>query len=374
MKFFRTRVEAASDPKRDLRIDYLRGFALLAMTVNHLAVSQSWFYAFSGRMQFYTSAAEIFYFLSGLVFGMISARDEFGFAIKRIFKRTLVLYAAAVGMGLGFLLLGVFTDLVLWNDLQTQIPNSSPRLQAYLVGMLTLHNAFHGSQILVQYVLYMLFVPLAVWALKEKKGWWVAGVSFGVYLISQLFPGRVYLPFDVYFNLAAWNIIFFSGLVIGYHRRELANWTARLPAWIRGAALGLLGLTFVFFTVVHFSGYPIVPGLPELLGPRELMRPWRLFLAGLSIAGIWLFLSIFWKPLRKGFGWLLLPFGQNSLWVFITQMVVIVLFLNLPFYRFETTPVQGTLIHTAATLLILGSIHLRNRVVRAWPAPQLQIE
>ena len=53
---------------RDLRVDFLRGFAVLAMVVDHLG-GPSWLYALTGGNRFYTSAAEGFILISGLLGG-----------------------------------------------------------------------------------------------------------------------------------------------------------------------------------------------------------------------------------------------------------------------------------------------------------------
>src|SRR5947207_14353402 len=53
---------------RDLRIDLLRGLAVLAMVIDHLA-GPSRLYLITGGNRFYTSAAEGFIFLSGLTVG-----------------------------------------------------------------------------------------------------------------------------------------------------------------------------------------------------------------------------------------------------------------------------------------------------------------
>ena len=58
---------------RDLRIDFLRGLCVIAMIVDHVAGS-SWMYALTGGNRFYTSAAEGFVFVSGLVAGRAYTR------------------------------------------------------------------------------------------------------------------------------------------------------------------------------------------------------------------------------------------------------------------------------------------------------------
>src|SRR5438552_2273383 len=58
---------------RDLRIDLLRGLAVLAMVVDHIA-GPSKLYLLTGGNHFYTSAAEAFIFLSGLTVGLVYRR------------------------------------------------------------------------------------------------------------------------------------------------------------------------------------------------------------------------------------------------------------------------------------------------------------
>ena len=108
-------------PGRDERIDFLRGFALLVMTVNHLDVKASLFYAFTGQGRFYISAAEGFYFLSGLVLGIVSVRMPLLRMLRRVARRAGQLYAMAVGISLFFTLLGL-AGLRLWYDFQEEIP------------------------------------------------------------------------------------------------------------------------------------------------------------------------------------------------------------------------------------------------------------
>ena len=56
--------------KRDLRLDLLRGFAVLVMVVDHFGGS-SWLYLITGGNGFFVSGAEAFIFISGLVVGMV---------------------------------------------------------------------------------------------------------------------------------------------------------------------------------------------------------------------------------------------------------------------------------------------------------------
>ena len=58
---------------RDLRLDFLRGLFVITMIVDHVA-GASWLHAVTGGNHFYTSAAEGFVFVSGLVAGRAYTR------------------------------------------------------------------------------------------------------------------------------------------------------------------------------------------------------------------------------------------------------------------------------------------------------------
>src|SRR5262249_18106995 len=62
-----------SGGSRDLRLDFLRGFAVLVMVADHLGGEPSWLYSITGGNKFLFSAAEGFVFISGLVMGIVYA-------------------------------------------------------------------------------------------------------------------------------------------------------------------------------------------------------------------------------------------------------------------------------------------------------------
>ena len=57
--------------KRDLRIDFLRGAAMVGMIVDHTGGDSSWLYVLTGGNRFFMSAAEAFFFMSGFVTGVV---------------------------------------------------------------------------------------------------------------------------------------------------------------------------------------------------------------------------------------------------------------------------------------------------------------
>jgi hypothetical protein len=90
--------------KRDLRLDLLRGFAVIAMIADHIGGERSWLYAITGGDAFFVSAAEVFVFISGLLMGIIYAgviaRQGLGTALMKGLQRAWTLYLMTVTLTL----------------------------------------------------------------------------------------------------------------------------------------------------------------------------------------------------------------------------------------------------------------------------------
>src|SRR5919202_5860461 len=93
----------AAEGKRDLRLDYLRGFAVFAMVADHLG-GASWLHALTGGNRFFVSAAEGFVLISGVVVGVVygdrARREGLRAAAVKLLQRAWLLYAVAVWLAL----------------------------------------------------------------------------------------------------------------------------------------------------------------------------------------------------------------------------------------------------------------------------------
>ena len=90
---------------RDLRLDLLRGYFVLAMVVDHVR-GPSPLWLLTGGNRFYVSAAEGFILTSGLVAGLVYhrmiERDGMGPSLRKVFNRAATLYLLTVGLTLLF--------------------------------------------------------------------------------------------------------------------------------------------------------------------------------------------------------------------------------------------------------------------------------
>ncbi|MDX2003658.1 MAG: OpgC domain-containing protein [Meiothermus sp.] len=353
---------------RDLRIDFLRGFCLLVMMIDHME-GQSYLYALTGKGNFYLSAAEGFYLISGLTLGLVVARAGLIQAVGRTLSRALVIYRTAVLMAFGFALVSHLGYSVWADKWEGRV------LGEYVPQVLTLGTGFSGSQILSLYVLFMLLAPLALWFLYQRKPWHVLGASAALYILAQFNPGAVNPMIQSLFLPASWQLLFFFGLTIGFNFVALSRWWAGRPL-LRGvlgaAVVGLATALLVGFVL----GHKLYPGLSLGEENQFVLTPLRLALSALFIQAFFLLTTWLWRPLSAALGWLLIPLGSASLWTFVGHMVVIAVLWNvdlLPQALFDQNPVlAGTLEQALGILAIWVSITAYRRVRLMLGAPKVQ--
>src|SRR5512137_1692633 len=88
---------------RDLRIDLLRGFFVVAMIIDHVR-GPSPLYLLTGGNRFFVSAAEGFILTSGLMAGLVYrrvvARDGLLAAVRKVWARAVTLYLVTIAITL----------------------------------------------------------------------------------------------------------------------------------------------------------------------------------------------------------------------------------------------------------------------------------
>lgn len=330
---------------RDVRLDLLRGFCIFAMVVDHLG-GESWLYFITGGNRYYVSAAEGFVFISGLTVGQAYLRriQRGGIveAMMEALRRARTLYLTTVSMTLVFSAFYLYTDIALWvgRDFDLGIAD----LPELVVAALTLHYTYHGTDILAMYAVFVLLAPICLLLLSTGNWYVVAGISVAWYVAYQVYPEQATFPWYIRnaenFPLAAWQVLFFVGMVLGYHRETIARFLQRWrPAGVLAAMLGL-AFTLLLLSIYWSQSTGRVPGnlpipifdiQPDVLNEsffKVSLRPWRLAaFAALAIAAYAL-ATYLWRPLKKATSWLLLPFGQRALYSYIMHFFLILIVLN----------------------------------------------
>ena len=223
---WRWKYEATAASSRDLRLDFLRGLSIFVMLMDHIGVfgPDSWVYFLTARGEFYISAAEGFVIISGFILGIVYfkviEKEGLRVASTKILKRALKIYWLAVGLTLFFVLLANYSPLQLWAD-REWIDIKDPI--DLLIGTLTMRFAYHGASILFMYVIFLAISPLILFLLQEGKTKHILIVSGVIWFANMYYPSNFTLPFASNFPLAAWQMLFVTTMVIGYHHRAITE-------------------------------------------------------------------------------------------------------------------------------------------------------
>src|SRR5438874_4449574 len=323
--------------RRDLRVDLLRGFCIFAMVVDHFG-GDSWLYALTGGNRFYVSAAEGFIFISGFVMGQAyrSKRDRAGLtsAMAEALQRARTLYLATVALTLIFSALFLYTDIALWTGRDFGLGIDT--FQEIVVSAMTLHYTYHGTDILAMYTLLLLVAPLFLLLLTVGEWYWVLIPSWLWWLAYQVYPEEAAVPWYIRhgenFPIAAWQVLFVTGHVLGFYRHRLTTWLQRFrPVRVFGVALGMaitLGLISLAWGAEN-GFFDLNPNVLDDSFFKVPLRPARI-IAFLSVAIVaYTGATYLWVPIRRALGWLMLPLGQAALYCYIVHFFLIVLVYNL---------------------------------------------
>jgi len=220
--------------KRVLAYDGLRGWLLIVIACNHLY--GGYVTDFTREPLGFVSAAEAFVFLSGfvayLVYGRLFDKEQVTEKVvnTKIWHRCFTIYKFHL-----FTLL--FTYLVIWffpvfKDLWISFFYTGnlykDPLSAVALAFVLLEQPGYFD-ILIIYLVPMTFLPFAIKALKQGKVYWVAAISFSVWILAQFVTQDVITYFlqkllpnftlqVSYFDPFAWQWLFYLGVLCSYLR------------------------------------------------------------------------------------------------------------------------------------------------------------
>jgi hypothetical protein len=214
----------AATLRRDERIDFLRGLALLVIFVDH--VPYNIFEPYTLHAFSFADAAEVFFFISGyvaaLVYGGVMAKKGFFAAARKVLRRAAVVYSAQFLL-LALILTEVGVYMLMNGDRNPIAPFRIFQVFDQPLEMLgqALILRFQPAylDILPTYVLLLLFFPLALAGL-ARNVWYVLIPSFALWLAVQVFGLNLTITIgeNWFFNPFAWQFLFVLGAVFGSPR------------------------------------------------------------------------------------------------------------------------------------------------------------
>jgi len=277
--------------RRDPSVDVLRGICVASMVIAHLARYSVLHRATHAAL--WIDGATGFVLLAGLVIGMVQARAATTRqGLARLGRRTVLVYAAHVG------LVCLAIACAPWDQVAPQSPPPAAALGGWpraLERTATLQINPFNLDILSMYVALFAAAAVGVVLLRRGHAWLLAAGSVAVYLAAMWAPpGSAVLPeypgVEGFFDLAGWQALFVSALLVGWHWR--ANGLAeafenRRLAVGAGVAFVLLcaaaqlverwGLLAPWGTLDHLVRAAFDKGT---MGPGRLLLGWCAFSAG----------------------------------------------------------------------------------------------
>lgn len=254
--------------KRDLRLDFFRGVALIFIFVDHIPESLLKYFTLQA-VGFY-DAAEVFIFISGftaaLVYGRRLAAKGALYATAQIWRRAWELYVAHVFLFVIFIAEVSYTAMTFNNPMFTEEMRVGDFLfQPHIAVVKALLLQFQPTflDILPLYILMMLLFPAILMIISWRSAFLLVP-SFLLYLAVQIFDLSVpAYPSGAtwYFNPMAWQFLFIAGAALG----RMATHGPLRPRLVRAlvpVAAIVLGVAVVVRLTWTLSGlWPAIPGL-----------------------------------------------------------------------------------------------------------------
>ncbi len=313
--------------KRDQRLDFLRGIALLTIFINH--VPGTAFEKFTSRNFGFSDAAEAFVLMSGIAAAFAYSRAIHSSVTQgwfRVGRRAFKLYRVHI-LITALAVLAVSAISSVTDDYGMLSRNNMGPLFSEpakaIVGIVTFGHQFGYFNILPLYCVLLLAAPPMILCAIKRPALLLAG-SVALWLSAGLarvnFPN---FPNDGgwFLNPLSWQLVFAVGIVIGVAVKEGRKFCSFNPVVFAVAAAYLVFAC----VVVQFSLWKYIkfPALPQLLGDfnKSYVSLPRLTHI-LALAYVVIHLDVVTRIAESRWVTPLRVLGENSLAVFATGSVV----------------------------------------------------
>lgn len=328
---------ASSDtpkPGRLLSLDFLRGYFVLVIIIDHLWRFPSAWALVSGEAKLWVTAAEGFVIISGFLIGYVRGfkglKLPFLTIAKKLFSRAIMLYVWTIFISMGYI----------WIEWQQKVPNMpytdfDPDVATgdYKDALWHVISGQPHAWIhfLYLYAIFLIIAIGAVYLFRKRLSWLVAIFSI------LLYGAGVWQDIE----WMKWQIIFFLPSLAGFHFEAIrAKWhnyakderslAKRLVFFLAGVTLFMSILTTYLPQYFSASVNTTISDMFQV----EYFTPARIAVAMLWFIALAFIFDKFTPQIQKYTRGVLEYMGNHSLTVYIAHGYVIVL-VN---YLLPTTP------------------------------------
>jgi len=307
-----------SSSKRIIALDYLRGFFITVIIIDHLWRWPNIFASISGRGELWASAAEGFVIISGLLVGYIRGYKNRKLPLKDVSKklitRGILLYTWMIITSI--VLVTVSWQFEFKGDM-AYIPIDAGDWNTLITSTLRFDYVHTLTHFLYLYAIFLVISPIVIWLERQGKSWIVAAASIALWL------------FGVMDNVEwmQWQLLFFLPSIVGFYFETILAYyhklTLRTRLWIRYGSIAVMAAT-VFASAIIIL--PHDPGAYKdtLFGRDPVTLP-TIIVSFIWFIGLLSLFQLILPWLQKWFGWLLLTFGERSLTAYIVHTIPLVI-------------------------------------------------
>lgn len=358
---------------RILAFDILRGYFLVGIFLNHLSFYPNGLDWWAARGGLFATMAEGFFIVSGIMLGIVRGAKLFDAPFQKVAR---LLLNRGVQLYLTSIILTLFFTWIAWTffaDTSGVKPDIAPAGTPWwqiIWETITLQYFYGWADYLRLYAVFLFASPIMMWLL--RRGWWYIGllISTGVWL---LFPDPMVASGveQERAQLLSWQLLFFISMTIGFYWQKLQEYWTNLSQNIKRVALGMLwvsaGTTLLYNVAIMLStmGYDMsfIGASPQLqhdlyiaFFDKEQLPLTRIALAMLWFWAAFAAVRFLERPIKRWFGWLLITFGSNSLYVY-TVHAFMIFFLNI--YFVSGSRLQNFLIAVACIAITLVMVRYK---------------
>jgi hypothetical protein len=304
--------------KRIDAFDYLRGFFIVVIIIDHLWRWPNIFQFVSGRGELWVSAAEGFVIISGLLVGYIRGYKNRHHPLKevsgKLIRRGLLLY---LWMIITTISLVFMTWMLHFKGSIAYVPETNGDWVGLITHVLRLDYVHTLTHFLYLYAIFLVISPIAIWLFRQNKAWIVGIASLIVW----------YIGFVTQIEWLQWQILFFVPAIAGFYLDGITTRIQQLNHKTKlGLQYGFIGVTAIMLVMSAIIILPVEPGLFEnTLFSRDPLTFERIILSFIWFTGLISVFQMSMPFLKRYFGWLLSVFGGRSLTAYIVHIFPLML-------------------------------------------------
>ena len=313
--------------KRIEALDYLRGWFIIIIVIDHLTRWPSALEVITGRGELWVNASDGFLITSGLLIGYIRGFKDRDKPLKavaaKLLKRSLSLY-----------FWGVLSTVILFS-LAWVLPVGQT-IPVYLnpggwlsmvFESITLQYIHPYTYFLHLYALYMILSIGVVWLLR-KKLWWIIVLLVG---LSFIYTNQINSP------LIERMPAFFLPTIIGFYLDPIRAYVVSRQQSIRrlvsGSIVAVFLVSLVMAVIYRFFAFIYTPATYETLSVIFSRDPITIYTATLGFIwylGLFIIFNHFLKFLKKYLARVILPFSSGSFSAYTVHGLALIAISLLP--------------------------------------------